>query len=257
MGPEYMTGIAISSANPYLASAPDPRAKLRLFCFHQGGGSASTFAGWQNLFGPDISVVAIELPGHGYRFREELIADRAVLLNELNNHLAEELSTPYALYGQCMGGLVAYNLACLRRHHRQRLPECLFIGGTPAPPSGPEIVSFINKSDDELCDLLREIGTLSPAVMDNPEWCASAVAIGRADGQIWVDYTPDDEPLNRPLHAFVGDADDLIKPHHLERWRTFTASTFTAHTVPGTHSFNVRPPQELIEAMTRLLNKYI
>ena len=48
-------------------------SKLRLFCFHYSGGSASVFNGWSKDISNDVDLFALQLPGRENRFGEELL----------------------------------------------------------------------------------------------------------------------------------------------------------------------------------------
>lgn len=241
----------------YLAATPDPKAALRLFCFHEGGGTASSFSAWAGAFGPDVSVVPIQLPGHGSRFREAPITDRHLLLRELNENLRDELDTPHAFYGQCMGALLAHCLASVRVSNGQRAPECLLTGGCKPPPAQTWIRTFIDLPDEELADFLINIGTLSPELRDRPQWRAAALALGRNDGALFLDYQPDTPPLPCPIHTFVGEDDSSMSPDDASGWAARTSTICTTAVVPGGHLFNLTPPSEFITQMRLVLNDHI
>jgi surfactin synthase thioesterase subunit len=256
---EAATGQAIvrMQTNRYLTVAPDPHAKLRLFCFHEGGAAASSFSAWRNSFGSDISVIPIQLPGHGNRHKETLIPERSQLIGEVNKYLRAELDAPYSFYGHCMGALLAYNLTLLRVRNNERLPECLLTGACKAPPvTSPWITQYINLPDDELASFLSSIGLLSPSILNNPERLSPALALATHDARIFADCQEFD-PLPCPIHAFVGDADYSMSPQDNAAWATLTTEKFTTHTISGSHLFNIDPTWELIDQITRLLHGYI
>jgi len=230
----------MNDLNPYLAAVPDPAARLRVFCFHEGGGSAASFAKWAGAFGPDVCVLPIQLPGHGHRAMEPLIPDRATLLDDLDAHLGPLLTTPYVLYAQCAGTLLAHSFARLRVAKGERMPERLIVGACKAPHVSAEWIDWaLNWSDERLTQFLLDLGTISPLVAQRPQWREPVLARARYDGRLIHDYyCPVDEPLGCPIHAFSGD-DDIVTLKDIREWEHHTTAEFSAHAVPGTHLFNV------------------
>src|SRR5262249_33488646 len=64
-------GAAVSAPRKWLiAPRPNPRAKVRLFCFPFAGGGVVSFRSWPQLLGDSVEVVAVEAPGRGTRMNE-------------------------------------------------------------------------------------------------------------------------------------------------------------------------------------------
>jgi surfactin synthase thioesterase subunit len=242
--------------SPYLTTVPDPQAGLRLFCFHEGGATAASFARWAELFPSEVSVIPIQLPGHGNRSRESCITDRDLLLQEVNEHLGPELDAPYALYGQCMGALLAYSFTRLRIHNGESLPRCLLVGSCAAPPATSWMEQYADTDENLLKSLVR-VGTLSPEVLSRPEWLAPALALARSDVSVVLDPPTESEPVPCPLHSFVGKDDFSLTAQDGEKWAALTTSEFSTDTVPGGHVFTINPSEIFITLATNLLHKYI
>lgn len=115
-------------------------ARVRLLCFPNGYRSADMFDGWQEVLGPEIQVLAVQLPGmDASRLREAppVYVDR--FCETLESIVGEALSDlPVATFGHSWGSLFSFRLA-----HRLRTSGALnvvraFVSGFTAPnrPNG-------------------------------------------------------------------------------------------------------------------------
>src|ERR1700759_3287184 len=113
---------------PLRSKALQPR--LRLLCFPYAGGTALLYRRWPDLLPPSIDVCPVELPGHGFRFSEDLARDMAGLCDVLAPAI-ERLcdGVPLALFGHSMGARVAFEIA---QRHAAHVVH-LFVSGSVAP----------------------------------------------------------------------------------------------------------------------------
>src|SRR5690349_1621425 len=95
---------------PLLAGhKPNPRARLRLFCFPYSGGAAWAYRDWQSL-PPDIDVCGIELPGRGKRLREAPLNKMSLAVELVAKEIISLLDRPYAFFGHSMGAIMAFEV---------------------------------------------------------------------------------------------------------------------------------------------------
>ena len=53
---------------------PNKHSRLRLMCFHYGGGSAASFYPWKEKITPyNVELLALNLPGRGYNIDQPLL----------------------------------------------------------------------------------------------------------------------------------------------------------------------------------------
>lgn len=108
--------------------------KYNLFCIPYAGGSVSIFQKWQPLLDESgIRVCPIILPGRENRINEPLIDNAQELANQIYDGISSELDRPFLLFGHSMGGIIAYELACLIYERENKLPKILFLSGTTLP----------------------------------------------------------------------------------------------------------------------------
>ena len=65
-------GGRVEGRRPRLAglSAPNPSARMRLFCFPYAGGNAATYRPWAEALTADVELVAVDPPGRANRIHE-------------------------------------------------------------------------------------------------------------------------------------------------------------------------------------------
>jgi surfactin synthase thioesterase subunit len=222
----------------YLDRDPDPADTVRLFCFHHAGGGASVFGGWAESLGPTAGVYPVQLPGREARIREPRLRALTDLIPELDAELDFALDRPFALYGHSMGALIAHQLAQHRLTHGRTLPSVLLAGAFPSPLLGAPLAEAARLGDDELSDLLVDIGGMSETIRRYPSWTAAAVSLLRDDLTLCHSARPAaPRQLPIPIRAFTGSGDPLVSRADAAAWAEHTTNEFTLDIVPGGHLF--------------------
>src|SRR4051812_7546548 len=90
---------------------PNPRARLRLFCFPYAGGSSLIFRQWPGELPPDVELCAVQLPGRGGRLRETPFKRMSPLVEALAEVLPPFFDRPFAFFGHSMGATIGFELA--------------------------------------------------------------------------------------------------------------------------------------------------
>src|SRR3954465_4345628 len=89
--------------------APDPGARVRIFCFPYAGGGAAAFLPWRPLFARHgIDFCCVQLPGRETRFGDPLVSSMPDLVRAICNGLNAHLGRPFSLFGHSMGAIIAY-----------------------------------------------------------------------------------------------------------------------------------------------------
>lgn len=112
-----------------------PGTVVRLFCLPYGSGSTESYAGWQNqLEASGIEVRPIEMPGRAARHDEATIERADEFLRLFEDAIRPIIADgkPYALYGQSMGGALAYAWLRYAEDRKLPLPQHIFVAGFPA-----------------------------------------------------------------------------------------------------------------------------
>ncbi|MGW5355870.1 thioesterase II family protein [Streptomyces sp. NPDC004031] len=246
----------LSRRSRYLTREPAGEARIRLFCFHHAGGGASAYGDWQRGLGADVALVPVQLPGRETRNGEPRLREMEALTDELVDELSGSgaLDRPFALYGHSMGALVAYNLT--RRLFRTGgpLPEVLLVSAYPAPDRPPALGRLPELPDDELVQVLMELGGMSEAILAYPEWLAAALDMARDDLRLCRSHDRTFLPrLPVPIEVFSGRSDPLMQGAEPERWLDHTRDEFRVHRLPGGHFFTRESTDEFLGLLRRSL----
>jgi acyl transferase domain-containing protein/surfactin synthase thioesterase subunit len=214
---------------------PNPDASFRIFCFHDAGGSALLFNGWENLLDGSLAeLVLLEMPGRGRRLEETPYVDFKLLMLDMVPFIAGLLDKPYIFLGHSMGGVLAYEITRELRRKKLALPETLFLS------SVPEMGVYENKKidfdklpDQELVLMYPHLGNIGDEGIRR-----LFVDILRADLRLLYNYEFIGEgPLNIPIVAIHGVLDERVSEHQMEQWETQTTAAFQLISRQGGHRY--------------------
>ncbi|MGO4261559.1 SDR family NAD(P)-dependent oxidoreductase [Lysobacter sp. TAB13] len=226
-----------------------PRA--RLLCLPFGAGSASAYRRW-SMLDPSIEVWPVQLPGRETRIGERPFDDMEALLDALDAELPHEPGLPLALYGQSMGGLIAFELA--RRLQRQgRAPAHVFIGGLSAPDARPNpylaalrarlrargLDDLPSPASAHVPDAFWQVFRETPeAAGQSFEHLRPILPMVLADLALVDRYRYRAEPaLDVPITVLHGLHDDRVPPESLAGWSALTRAPVRQVDIDGDHFF--------------------
>lgn len=219
---------------------PNPNARLRLWCFHYAGGSASLYQEWPDALPDDVEVCAVQLPGRGQRFPERPYRQLASLVTALADVLGPEMEQPFAFFGYSMGALVAFEFARELRRRGLPAPLHLFVAARRAPQLPPPLNHQLSGlADDELLKFLGESGNDKMSGLGMKGALARILLPTlRSDCQVAETYTyQTDEPLDCSISAYGGNQDPYVLEKHLREWRVHTRADFDLQMFEGNHFF--------------------
>jgi len=235
--------------------APNPGAKIRLFCLPFAGGGASAYRQWSKHFGSEIEVCPIQLPGRENRFSEPAITNAQQLAQQLANQLQMYANKPFAIYGHSMGALLTFELTRVLQRQGLPMPEALFLGAHRAPHRPPKRQPMHTLSDDAFIQKLQTFGGFPDEVLASKELVEFLLPTLRADFTLCDRYAfeVDDAPLECPLYLFAGEFDDEVQPEDMTDWQIHSAQQSQLHILPGGHFFLRSHLDQLVERMRHSL----
>lgn len=248
---------SLHSTSRYIPRSPDPRARLRLFCFPYAGGGIAPFRTWSSGLPPETDLCPVQLPGRENRLKEPPFSSLPPLIQELGDALRPYMDIPFAFFGYSMGGLIAFELARVLRRAGGPAPFRLLVAAVLPPERLVTVPPIHHLSDNAfikaLC--LRYEG-LQQAVLQNAELMRLCLPALRADLTLLdtYEYRPE-EPLDCAVSAFGGLRDRVITREDVEGWRAHTRGTFTARIFPGGHFFLAGSQALLLQAISHDLRK--
>src|SRR5947209_367671 len=218
-------------------------ARLRLFAFPFGGGSASVFRNWSSAFPDQIEVCPVQLPGREGRGGEKPFTNMSQMLQALVPIVNSYADLPFAFFGHSMGALIAFELGRHPRLQRKNLVH-VFVSSCRAPHDMPRGLRRHQLSEQELTSEMRRLGTPEEA-LNSPEILEYLMPIMRADFQLvdTYEYMAGDL-LCCPVSAFAGQTDAEVHEEHLVEWKRYTTSPFRSERFAGNHFYiagDIRP----------------
>jgi medium-chain acyl-[acyl-carrier-protein] hydrolase len=245
-----------STADIWLAkSPPAPNARVRLFCFPYGGGSASTFRAWPTALSPEVEVHPVQLPGRGPRMREPPFTDAYALVEAFLPKMSLYLDKPFAFFGHSVGGVMAFELSRRLRRDYGVEPCHLFVAAQRAPHLKYKDPIIYNLPEPQFREELRRLGGTPAEVLEHPELMEMLIPLLRADISVSQTYWCDTRhSLTCPLTVFGGLQDESDESESLAAWREHTVGRFDLKMFEGDHFFiNTAQPSILDAIETTLL----
>ncbi len=237
--------------------APNPAAKLRLFCFPYAGGGAATYREWHQKLPGDIEVATVQLPGREWRIQETPLQSLQALAADALEGMREHLDKPFALLGTSMGGTLIFELARQLRAAGLASPICLMPFACGAPHT-PETEIFHTLDDEALLAKIKSFGVLSGELSEHPEVLEMLLPILRADCTAHETYEcAEGEPFNFPIWVYGGLGDETVDRERLDAWSVHTAADCRVHMIMGGHLFVDDMPPQLIDSLARRLYQAI
>lgn len=233
---------------------PNPKARLRLFCFPYGGGAAGAYRAWQDHLPSSIEVCPVQIPGRENRLHEPCYTSLDLLVEATAEGLAGLLDKPFAFFGHSMGAMLGFELARYLRQKQLAQPVYLFASGRRPPHVADHWRIIYNLERDEFIVALRELNSTRKEVFENDDLLNLLLPMLRADYEIvqTYRYRPGD-PFKFPVTAFGGEEDIDESKEHLEAWREQTRSSFSLHMFPGNHFFIHSSRQALLQIIREQL----
>lgn len=234
--------------------APNPAARLRLFCFPFAGGGASIFRTWARALPTTVEVCPVQLPGRENRFRESPYTDVLPLAEILAGQIKRYSQKPYALYGHSMGALLAFELARILQRQNAPLPLTLFLAAHRAAHLSPRRAPIYALPDEELIHAIRRLGGLQEEVMEDQELLDVLLPTLRADLTLCDLYGySSDTPLNCPFQLYAGRDDTEVPPEDMETWSEHSTQSSSLRIFPGGHFFLRSDGDALMQAIAGAL----
>lgn len=235
---------------------PNPRARLRLFCFPYAGGGSHIFRQWPAGLPADVELCAVQLPGRGRRVRETPFKSMQPLVETLAEVLPPFFDRPFAFFGHSMGASIGFELARRLRRAGAEGPAHLLVSGRQPPQAPYTDRGTYLLSDAELIEELRQLNGTPAEVLEHAEMMQLLLPLMRADLELIQTYISEPEPpLSCPISAFGGLRDEEADRDALQQWAEQTTAEFSLQMFPGDHFFLHTCLPQLLQAISGLLQK--
>jgi len=226
--------------------------RLRLFCFHYGGGSASVFREWVDHLPPGIELMAVQLPGREGRFSEPFVSDLLALAGYLRDALAPFLDKPYIVFGHSLGAIKSFEW--LRQVKAAGMPAPLLYlpGGACAPHVAYKAEKLAHLPHQEFVEaLLDKYQDTLGNVLNNKELANIFIPQLRADfGMLEAYQFYEGAILDCPVLALAGLEEKEVTPAELDAWAEHTTGDFRTQRFAGGHFFVHSAERDLLGTLT-------
>lgn len=228
-------------ASPWLirhGAADGEPVRMRLFCFHYAGATASIFRSWRKAIPGAVELVAVQLPGREYRFAEPLLTRMGEIAPAVAELLPPLLDRPFAFFGHSMGALLGFDVIRLLRARGLRQPELLIASGRNAPQFRWRDAGIQALPDDEFIAAVRDYNGTPEALLAEESMRELWLPRLRADLSISATYEyAEQRPLECPIVVMFGEEDDLVSEAGLRGWLVHTTGRVRFFRYPGGHFF--------------------
>jgi surfactin synthase thioesterase subunit len=229
-----------STGRWFSPAEPPPEARIRLFMMPHAGSGAAAYRGWSRLLPAEIGVQALTLPGRQSRRTEPLPVDWDTLLSELHRAMLATLDDerPYALFGHCIGAMLAYRLTVRLEAEGDPPPSLLGMSGWApkgfyrAPPDQDKL------SVSELGGLFKDLGAFPGELWADPDMLDLVLPPVIADFRVAAQYEDDRAVVDCPLVSYAGRSDPLlVEPDAMTSWTERSRRYLGHHEYPGGHFY--------------------
>ncbi|HMV68987.1 MAG TPA: alpha/beta fold hydrolase [Myxococcota bacterium] len=236
---------------------PATDARMRLFCVPFAGGGAGIYRTWPMVMGPEIQVLAVQLPGRERRLREAPYTAMAPLVDDLSAAIRPLTDRPWAIFGHSLGGAIAWEVA-MRLHGEGRSPEHLIVSARRSPELPlPHAPLFALPDDRMVAETERHYGPLPAMLKQHPSLLATFLPTMRADFQLLDTWRPTQGvQLACPITTLAGAQDTAVPPDTMTGWARYTRGPSARHVLQGGH-FYVRDNDEARDIVTATLRAHL
>lgn len=226
--------------------------KTSLVCVPFAGAGASFFHPWAALAGPDLPILALQLPGREWRLVEDPYADVAAAAAVLAPSVAEQVGPGgrVALFGHSLGAVLAYEIGHLLAVRGDVHVARLFVSGSPGPWSR-RTNRASGLGDDEFLRRVREFAGYDHEALADEDMRELILPALRADVEMHETYTPStDAPLPAPITAVHARDDALVTGEQTAEWSKATSGSFQLVEVDGGHMYLTEDAADLLRLIT-------
>ena len=198
---------------------------MELLVIPFGGGNRHSYNYLKKFLREDIHMTTVALPGRGHRMNEELLTNAVDIVDDIYEQYLGQLHQPFAIYGHCVGGLLAYLVSRKLEEETGKIPHCLLVSGCPGP-AFYDTAGETTVSTEDIRTMLLDFGT-SEELLNNAEFFEMIEPMMRADFKVLNEYqhTPA-SALSSPI-TIIREPHSRFSNEELSLWKKETKGSCT------------------------------
>lgn len=249
----------LPTSTVFIPKSERPNAKVRLFCFTYAGASAQSFITWNSYVPEFIEVTGFELPAHGRRLVESPPCKTS---QEAAKYIADTLEPvldrPYALFGHCLGAVLAYEATRILKERGVLQPVHLFASGARGPHCGIPIGDVMNMNDEQFIEHFNKVYGASMDILRNPQLGPLVLPVVKADAYMTQEYRySPGAPVDYDVTAIAGKDDVDVDLGQMEAWNQHTTGKVTTRFYPGNHFFFLERGPQMLADISQVLEQQV
>jgi surfactin synthase thioesterase subunit/acyl carrier protein len=214
-------------------------AKLKLYCFHDAGGSINLFTDWEKYVSADIEIICVQLPGRGDMLEQEPYANFNLFMKDFIPEIKQNIGNkPFAMYGHSMGGLLAFETARELQNKHGLTANALIVSGAPALKG--YVNNFVNniiESGAKHTDLVKYLPNPESIDLNNKLYQRMLYTL-MADFNLLYSYKYEVQHLLKSdILAFGATNDDRVELAGVKKWKGETTGSCEIVECEGDHFF--------------------
>ncbi len=226
---------------------------LPVFCFPFAGGGISLFRTWQEKVPEPVQICPVALPGREKRLAEPSIASLEELVATICTLLQPWLHRPFALYGHCFGGSLAFAVT-LALQKQGAAPALLAVSGCRAAHLPPPFC-IADLPEEDFIEALRRFRLTPETVLSIPELLALFLPALRTDFALdeRIRCFAKRPVLSAPLLVLHGTGDAIIPREAALAWQDYSTKGCDIVQVEGPHIFFADDPGLVLRPLVEKL----
>ena len=218
-----------------VVSEAKPEHKLQLICFHDAGGNASLYSGWEEKLSEHIQLVTVELPGRSQTASMAPFTQMKQAIHIIADAVMNVMDKPAIFFGHSMGGLVAFEVTRELRRRFAKQPIQLIVSSTPQLASYDRQHLDHNVNDQTL---MQRFPHLSESAIPDQELREILIKLIRNDLTLLSTYEYDfAPPLDLDIIAIHGKDDATVTENQVKLWKNESTLKFKFIQREGDHHY--------------------
>ena len=212
-----------------------------LFFLPYAGGSAMSFAPYEQYLDSAIRTHYIDLPGHGKRIGEPFVSDMFEAIDFVCDEIKRKgQGDHYAIFGHSMGNLLAFEAYHQLRRDGYVEPVYLFLSGRGVPNRYLDVRKVSTYDDESFLAEVEKFGGLPSELLRDRTFREYIIPSLRSDFGIIENYKGNAAPrtaVSCPVTVLCGRDDLSAPPRLMSEWSKECKGDIMFLELPGDHFF--------------------